>query len=172
MRDWTGYGAQPTAPSPEHRADASKPAMRRAHALGLAVPGTGGERKKALSHARRRRTRARRVEIRTRSSMATIPAKPLHAGGKRDEGHGRRDDGSARQTDLIRDVLSGRIPDDRSREGLNLRVVSPVFLPLFITASREDRAGNWPARKLSTPVLGDKLLYGSNALALFGASLR
>src|SRR6516164_2281464 len=50
-RDWTAYGARTTAPSPEYRADAGKPALRRAHAVGRAMPGAGGEGKKGMSQA-------------------------------------------------------------------------------------------------------------------------
>ena len=50
---------------------------------------------------------------------------------------------------------------------------SVAVRPAFLTrlCSLEDRRRNWPARKRSTPVLGDKLFYDGNALALFGASL-
>jgi hypothetical protein len=50
----TEYAAQTTAPSPEHRADASKPALRRSHAVGPALQGAGREGKTAMSHARGR----------------------------------------------------------------------------------------------------------------------
>src|SRR6516165_1625922 len=76
-RDWTAYGARSTAPSPEHRADAGKPALRRAHAVGRAMPGAGGEGKKGMSHAWRRARLRRAREIRTRSSTAAIPAKAI-----------------------------------------------------------------------------------------------
>ena len=68
-RDWTAYGARTTAPSPEYRADAGKPALRRAHAVGRAMPGAGGEGKKGMSHAWRR-ARLRRAQGKSERAQA------------------------------------------------------------------------------------------------------
>jgi len=122
-RDWTEYGARTTAPSPQHRADAGKPALRRAHRVGRALPGAGGEWKKALSHARRR-ARLRRAQGKSERAQA----RPLYP-----QSHCPPPEGETRGTGgKTTDQANVQTTDEESVE------VSPVFLsPLCSRISRK-----------------------------------
>jgi hypothetical protein len=65
----TQHVAQTKAPSPQHRADAGKPALRRSNTVGPTLQGAGGERKKAMSHARWR-ARLRRAAWQSERAQA------------------------------------------------------------------------------------------------------